>query len=223
MKFKQIKLYTSKLEEQKKFYTQVLGMTLLEEKENSFILSIGKTKLEFVYKLEATPYHFALNIPSNQGAEALAWLKERVAVLDFEGQELVDFKDWNAEAMYFYDADNNIVEFIARKNLKEIRQDAFSVNSILEVCEIGVPTDNVASFYNSIQEFFAIEVYSGDLTRFAALGDERGLFIVINDEVKKWIPRDDEPFRSPFEVELEFRKALFKISFEDGFCSFMNK
>lgn len=213
MNFKKLILYSSNIIQQKAFYTNVLGFELLEEQTNSCTLKIGKTALQFIDKKDATPYHFALNIPSNQGAAALAWLKERVAILDFEGQELVDFTDWNAEAMYFYDMDGNIVEFIARKNLQDNSNLPFSINNILEISEIGIPTNDVQGLYHQIQTTFPIEKYSGDLSRFAALGDERGLFIVINKNIKKWIPRDDEPHSSPFEVQLEFKGKPFSLSF----------
>jgi len=213
MNFKKFTLYSSNIIQQKAFYTNILGFELLEEQANCFTLKIGITALQFVYKKDATLYHFAFNIPSNQGAAALAWLKKRVKVLDYENQELVDFINWNAEAMYFYDMDGNIVEFIARKNLQDNSNFPFSINNILEISEIGIPTNDVQAIYNQIQTKFPIEIYSGDLTRFAALGDERGLFIVINKNTKKWIPRDDEPYSSPFKVQLEFEGQPFSLSF----------
>jgi len=93
--------------------------------------------LEFVEKVNATNYHYAFNIPSNKGEEALAWLKEWVEILDWNREDLVDFSDWNATAIYFYDKDKNIVEFIARKNLNINTVSTFNSNQVLEVSEMG--------------------------------------------------------------------------------------
>ena len=215
MKLKLVTLYSSNLKEQKEFYTQ-LGFRLLEEQPDSISLKIGKTLLRFVYRKTATIYHFALNIPSNQGAAALALLKKRVEILDLEGAELVDFANWNAEAMYFYDADKNIVEFIARKNLADNSDLPFSADNVLEISELGVPTDNITTVYKAIRRKFPIEIYSGSLDRFCAAGDERGLFIIIDNALKKWIPRDDVAVASDFEILLEFEGQEFGLVYENG-------
>lgn len=216
MNFEKIKLYSTNLVAQKGFYTETLGFELLEDTAHFFTLKIGKTALQFVEKQEATNYHYAFNIPSNQGAEALLWLKERVAVLDWKGTDLVDFSDWNAEAIYFYDKDDNIVEFIARKNLNSPTTATFDASQVLEVSEMGAPTNDVQGVYNRIQQYFPIEKYSGDLTRFAALGDEHGLFIVIDRQQKKWIPREDVAYFSPFEVRLKHQRHRFDLKYENG-------
>ena len=216
MNFEKITIYSANLAAQKVFYTETLGFELLAEKNNSFTLKIGKTALQFVEKQAATNYHYAFNIPSNQGGEALAWLKERVAILDWKGADLIDFSDWNAEAMYFYDKDDNIVEFIARKNLNIPTIATFDASQVLEVSEMGTPTKDVQGVYNRLSQFFLIEKYSGNFTRFAAMGDEHGLFIVIDNQQKKWIPRDDEACFSPFEVRLKHQNNHFELKYENG-------
>lgn len=216
MNFEKITIYSENLAAQKAFYTKNLGFKLLGEKSNSFTLEIGKTALQFVEKEGATNYHYAFNIPSEQGAEALAWLKERVEILDWKGEELVDFLDWNAEAMYFYDKDYNIVEFIARKNLNLPTKANFDASQVLEISEMGAATQDVQGVYDRIHQYFPIEKYSGDLSRFAAMGNEHGLFIVIDNKVKKWIPREDEAYFSPFEVRLKHQGKRFELKYENG-------
>lgn len=216
MNFEKITIYSTNLVAQKAFYTETLGFKLLVEKSNSFTLEIGKTALQFVEKQGARNYHYAFNIPSNQGTEALAWLKERVNILDWNGADLVDFSNWNAEAMYFYDKDNNIVEFIARKNLNIRSKAKFDASQVLEISEMGAPTEDVQAVYNDLHQFFPVEKYSGDLARFAAMGDEHGLFIVIDNRQKKWIPREDEAYFSPFEVCLKHQEKDFELKYENG-------
>ena len=114
----QLKLFTSNLNAQRQFYSETLGLTLTSTSETHFSLSIGLTTLTFEENTNSTPYHFAINIPSNKLNEALNWLKKRINVLSYEGVEIHRFEDWNANAIYFYDADKNIVEFIGRHNLE---------------------------------------------------------------------------------------------------------
>lgn len=216
MNFEKISIYSANLMAQKAFYTESLGFQLVDEKINSFTLKIGKTALQFIEKQGATNYHYAFNIPSHQGAEALDWLKDRVEILDWKGVDLVDFLDWNAEAMYFYDKDDNIVEFIARKNLNIPRVAKFDASQVVEISEMGAPTENVQGVYDRLKQFFSIEKYSGNLSRFAAMGDERGLFIVIDHREKKWIPREDEAYFSPFEVCLTHQGNRFELKYENG-------
>jgi catechol-2,3-dioxygenase len=216
MNFEKITIYSSNLAAQKVFYTETLEFELLIDELDSFTLKIGGTALQFVEKQGATNYHYAFNIPSNQGVEALTWLKERVDILDWNGADLVDFSDWNAEAMYFYDKDDNIVEFIARKNLNIPNTARFDASQVLEVSEMGAPTRDVQGVYDRLSQFFSIEKYSGNLTRFAAMGDEHGLFIVIDNQQKKWIPREDEAYFSPFEVRLKHQNNHFGLKYENG-------
>src|SRR5687768_1312330 len=117
MKINKLILLTSRLEEQTEFYKNVLGFKVVEQTPDHTSFKIGTSILSFYFRETATPYHFAFNIPANQINEALTWLKTKVEVLrDDENNEVQDFIEWNAKAIYFYDMDNNIVELIARKN-----------------------------------------------------------------------------------------------------------
>lgn len=215
MNFKRLTLYSARIDAQCEFYTQVLGFSLLEKDETHFTVRVGKTILEFVYKETVDIYHFAFNIPSNQEKEALNWLKERTNVLPYDGDELIDFPNWNAKAMYFYDADGNILELIARKNLQEDYQTPFSVDSVLEVSEIGLPADNLKAIYNSIGEQFPIPIYSGSLDQFCAMGDERGMLIVVDKNRKKWLPNDEEAKPAPFYLSVILDKKSFDIVYKN--------
>ncbi len=219
MIFKEITFYSSDIKGQKKFYSCTLGFKIISEADNFFTVQAGNTLLSFVFREDATNYHFAFNIPCNQAVQALSWLKQRVTVLDHKGYEIVPFVDWNAEAVYFYDNDKNIVEFIARKNLNNQANTLFSAQNVSEVSEIGLPVDNVESVFDSIRKKFPVQIYSGNLSQFCAAGDERGLFIIIDNNSKKWIPRDDDAFRSPFIVNLEFSGSAFQLIYENDVLS----
>ena len=209
MNFKTLTLYSAHIDEQCQFYNEVLGFILLEKDSTHFAVRVGKTVLRFVYREEVEIDHFAFNIPSNQEKEALNWLKERLNVLPYDGDELIDFPNWNAKTMYFYDADGNILEFIARKNLQENQQIPFSIDSVLEVSEIGLPTGNLKEIYHCIGEQFPIPIYSGSLEQFCALGNERGLLIVVDKNSKKWLPNDEVANPAPFNLTVTLDKKTF--------------
>ena len=205
MKIKQLIIYTSKLEEQTAFYKKTLGFPILEESFNHSSFQVGSSVLSFYHRETSSPYHFAMNIPCNQEKEALAWLKQRVEVLiNDEGQEMNNFDNWNAKAIYFYDKDRNIVEFIARKSLNNVSNAPFRAQSLTCISEIGVPVDKIEKAYNDLNQLKKLPIYDGDLERFCAAGDEHGLFIIIDKAKKKWFPTDDIAYSSYFRLEGEY-------------------
>ena len=213
MKIKSLKLYTSNLSKQVKFYSTKIGLKIIEQSATQAKFRMGNSIFTLIENKDFKPYHFAINIPSNQEKEALNWLKSRVEILKDEDHEIQDFDFWNAKAIYFYDPDKNIVELIARKNLSNESQEAFSSNSLLEISEIGVPVSDVESTYKALKEIAEIPIYSGGFERFLAVGGEQGLFICINKNIKKWFPTGDEAYSSPFEATIESNGAEHELEF----------
>lgn len=216
MKISTLKLYSANIREQKHFYLHTMAFPLLREWEDGFTVSIGGTRLSFLHRPDAKPYHFAINIPSNQENEALAWLQQRVEILPFEGEWLVDFPNWNAKAIYFYDADQNIVEFIARKNLQADSEARFSPESLMEVSEIGTPVKNIEAVFHFLNHHFSLEKYYGDFDIFGAIGDENGLFIVINNDKKDWFPVGDKAYDVDYEIVFSVDGQENKLTFTKG-------
>jgi catechol 2,3-dioxygenase-like lactoylglutathione lyase family enzyme len=200
MKISRLVLYTKNLNLQTEFYESVLGVEIINESKTSAELKFGATILELNYSSEAKPYHFAINIPSNQEHEALAWLKERVKVLTYQGEELVDFINWNAKSVYFYDADKNIVELIARKNLNINSNKVFNAQQFLSISEIGMSVTNVSHIYHQINLIKTVPLYFGNLDWFCAAGDEHGLFIIIKQSKKGWLPNNDFAYTADFKL-----------------------
>ncbi len=229
MLINQLQLYTTKLEEQHRFYTRVLGFELLEKETDSFLLKAGHSQLRFIQSEERHYYHFAFNIPSFQCREALQWLKERVEVLkDEQGNEIVDFVNWNAEAIYFFDSSGNIVEFIARKNLELSCPEEFSSKSISGISEIGLPTMEVAATFNFLKHRITkassggetLQKYWGDFENFCAAGDELGLFILVNQAEKLWYPTQTPALPFPFKINFSITETSFQMSFDGLSISF---
>lgn len=216
MKIKKLTLSTSNLKGQIDFYRNTLGFKLFKRERKYAEFQIGNSIIRFESATESTPYHFAFNIPSFQEAEALQWLKGRVEILDYEAEEIIPFESWNARAIYFYDRDKNIVEFIARRNLGFQEVSPFAAESVIEISEIGLPVEDIVPLHDHLQSEIGIPVYSGSTERFCAMGDERGLFILVNTNKKDfWFPTDDTPRASDFKMTIYNNGQLFNVSFRN--------
>lgn len=216
MQIQELKIFSTNLKAQKRFYTQLLGLKLVEEEKESFTIEIGFTLLTFQYRANTTPYHFAINIPANKEIKALAWLKSKVDILLDNTYEIQDFDFWNAKAIYFYDEDQNIVELIARKNLQNNSEKPFNSSLFLNISEIGLPTLNIENEFNILHQLSGIEVYDGGFERFCAIGDENGLFICIDKEQKDWFPTNDKAYSSDFELQFTEQGNEYQIQFKDS-------
>jgi len=216
MKINTLKLYSANFEAQVAFYNDKLGIPLLNKNTKEASFKLGKSILTLKKSVTFQPYHFAINIPSNQINEALTWLKERVTILKDENNEIQHFKNWSAKAIYFYDEDKNIVEFIARENLHQNSDALFTSKSLVEISEIGVPTTNIESIFNSITKFAPLKKYDGNFERFCAIGNENGLFICINKNIKDWFPINDPAYTSDFEIDFQEHETKYRLQFKNG-------
>jgi catechol-2,3-dioxygenase len=119
MRLEQVEMVAPDLAAAKFFYHEHLGFPLLETSNTHFSVAVGRSVLRFVKGDAAAFYHIAFLIPSNQVQEAYAWVSQKTEVLPFTGTNpIADFKNWNAEAFYFHDPNQNILEFIAHHDLR---------------------------------------------------------------------------------------------------------
>lgn len=204
MKIKSLTLHTNSVNELKEFYANVLGLKLMAVKENTIKIVCGSSELTFAEtsEIEKPFYHFAFNIPQNQFKDAKEWLKKKVQLIELDGEDEFDFKSWNAHSVYFYDPAANIVEFIARHNLKNDSKQKFDGSGIHSISEIGLPVHDVSSFYEFLNEKFSMPLFSGDKKTFTAAGDDEGLFIIVN-EGRKWFPDCPEAKIFPIAVVID--------------------
>ena len=217
MKIKELTLFTGNIEKQSEFYSKVLELESIRTNSNNEIsFKIGNSILKFISREGATPYHFAINIYSNQEQEALLWLKKRVAILMDGRNEIQNFESWNAKAIYFYDEDRNIVEFIARKNLRHNSKEEFNSKSLLEISEIGLATISIEETYRKLNNETGLYIYSGSFDEFCAIGDENGLIICVDQINKRWFPVYDKTFPSDFYAEIVERNKPFTISYKSN-------
>jgi hypothetical protein len=146
----------------------------------------GATRLRF----ESGPAvcsHFAVNVAPERFEEAVEWARERRPLI----QEDVPFPDWRARAAYFFDPAGNLVELIARER-------APGDELFLEVSEVGMPVADVGEAVAFLEAELGLPHFSGDRENFSAMGDDRGLFIVV-PVGRRWLfteePAPDAPLR----------------------------
>jgi catechol-2,3-dioxygenase len=212
MKVEKLILQSHNLPQQLTFYVKKLGFELLEKRKDFFSIKVGKSTLIFRKSNLKSYYHFAFNVPPFQIEEALNWAKRRVTFLEYQGKAIIDFINWNAKAFYFFDEDNNIVEFIDRRNLGKKNDESFSIKSILEISEIGLPVKNIRQAFEKLNKQAGVQKYSGNLENFCAAGDEHGLFIIVDQKTKNWLPTELPAKAFPFELNFNIGGEKFYLS-----------
>ena len=217
MKIQKLKLFTNKLELEKKFYSQTLGFKIIESNSNSFTLKIGWSELTFEKAEKEYKYHYCFLIPSNKLAQAMEWMEKRVPIIDIEnGRKTQRFESWNADSFYFYDASGNIAEFIVRHELNNAIHSNFDISDVLCVNEIGMPTNNVAKLNNELEEYFGTKFWKGDIKRFGTNGSQEGLFLLPNYDLKDiWFPTLIKLKPVPFEIQIENNGNKYQMKYID--------
>jgi len=214
MKIKRLEIGCKNIVEQQKFYRDILGLEIHESSISSFELHIGYSVLFFRQKENFTPYHIAFHIPDRDEEKALKWLKNRVSVLKFESDTIIDFKGWDAKSIYFYDADANIMEFISRRNYNCESLKEFSEGSILGISEIGLATDDIQEKHHFLNANCELDIFDGNFKNFCAIGNDLGLLITINSTLKTWFPTGDKAFNSEFNLQFSNKGKQYNMQYK---------
>lgn len=195
MNIKYLELATKDLQAQKDFYSKVLELPV-NLSAVQLEIRAGTTSILFT---QASPdfdgvYHFAFNIPENQIRAAKKWITSRIPLLrDETGKDDFDSSNWNSHSIYFKDAAGNILEFIARHNLKNAVSSAFGSSQILNVSEIGLSSEDVIAFANKLCSTLNLSVFKQEPAEtFTPVGDDNGLFI-LPVKGRIWYPNTGVP------------------------------
>lgn len=201
MRFHKVQLFTRDLAEPREFYADTLGLPVLEQTKTSLTFQVGSSRLEFTQTNKDVFYHFAFNIPPHQFAEAKTWLSKRVALIkDSSGNDEFHSQNWNADMVYFYDAGGNIVELIARHDLKSELTEPFSAQRLECISELGVVSDNVSQTVQHIQAVTGASLYRAAMDdMFVPVGNETGLLIVVK-RGRIWFPETKAAELAPFKL-----------------------
>ena len=206
MRILALRLPTRRPHELRRFYAEELGLP-----RDGYDLQAGATTLTFVGGQPRSPLHFAFNIPENRLEDAKAWLAPHAQLLERDGVDTFDFDFWHAHAVYFTDPGGNVVELIARHRLTNASDTRFDGGSLLEVSEVGLPTPDVPGTVDFLERELGVPPFSGDRSTFAAVGNERGLFIVV-PQGRPWFPTDVPAWPSRLDVAVAApREAVLEV------------
>ena len=197
MKILGLQLLTADLQAQHDFYSRVLQIPV-ELASSSLRVQAGATEILFTQAPSGFDgaYHFAFNIPKNQYFAAKFWISSRTRLLrDKTGTEDFNSKSWNSDSIYFLDAAGNVLEFIARHNLQNATVSDFGPTHILNVSEVGLPSQDVIGLANEICDQLGLSVFRQEPNEtFTPVGDDNGLFILpIANRI--WMPDSGVPAR----------------------------
>lgn len=197
MNIQRIELLTVDLEAQKDFFTNILELPT-EPTSSRLSIKAGATELLFTQAPSNFDgaYHFAFNIPENQYFAAKQWASRRFALLrDKSGNEDFASQSWNSDSFYFFDLAGNVLEFIARHRLQNAVEESFDSSQILNVSEIGLPSEDVILLANRLIRRLGVSVYKQEPNEsFTPVGDEEGLLILpVKDRI--WMPDSGVPAR----------------------------
>ena len=193
MKILELTLSTHTPEELKKFYTDGLGFEEIPThgETDGYSFQCGHTRVNFVPGDRDAKYHFAMNVYPDKLPEAIAWLQKNQVELVHSAEHkgfLIDFPDWWAKSVYFYDPAGNIVEIIARGGLgAQGNAPQFSARSIAGISEIGIVTEDVPYFREWVNITHGISPFirNKNSDSFSAMGDDHGLLLLVQSG-RRW-------------------------------------
>ncbi|SEA51170.1 VOC family protein [Pedobacter hartonius] len=203
MKIIEILLLSTDLPATEQFYTEVLNVKVLYKNKDEVSFLIGTTKLSFGYTaLQSPNYHLAIDIPNNKLHEAFDWLKHKTEILPVTAtSQFSKFEAWNAESLYFYDNNGNLLELISRKDVLNNAKLDFDEAQLLYISEIGIVCENVNAQAKKLTTDYNLPYYPKQPKQddFTVLGDEQGLIILVSPH-RNWYPTNRKAEAFPLSV-----------------------
>lgn len=216
MKLEHIQIQTNDLKSTLAFYQDVLGLPIIEKTSQFISIQAGSSVLKFIENPESNSiYHFAFNIPENKLDEAINWCENKVDLLVIEDKRIIaNFETWNANAVYFYDNNGNLLEFIARHDLDNLHIKEFGPKSILSISEIGIVDENPLELGEELIEKHGLEFFSKNYNSeaFAAIGDDEGLLIIVKP-YRNWYPTETPSKKNPTKIRIENNNETVNLDF----------
>lgn len=213
-----LRLYTAApFSNLKDFYHGSLGFPVVSEGAVEITFQGGLTPITFVVappEMGNPWYHVAFNIPENKLLLAREWQLRRSPLIPTPPRavdprypgDIRHFPRWNSHAMFFWDPAGNLLEYIARHDLNNGSDGAFTVADILYVSEIGLVVDEQAATARQLHEDLGLEVYPRATRNWWAMGDETGLLLCIPKRL--WGENTERPKRfAVFPTEATIRGA----------------
>jgi catechol 2,3-dioxygenase-like lactoylglutathione lyase family enzyme len=196
MRIYELTLATADVADQAAFWGETFGLPV-RERGGAVEVSLRHSTVRFEEAAVGSDSrcHFAINIPAGSIEDAAAWVEEQHEVLAFHGDPDVQegativHTDRGASAVYFLDGGGNVVELIANDHVDHRPDVAFGPQSLIEVAEIGVASEDTEATRAAIQEALSAEILWGgrDGSLLTAIGDDHGV-VIVAPVGRGWIP-----------------------------------
>jgi len=205
------------------FYQKQLGLQVKSQTKREVSFQAGASVLTFIQvakgkhgdggrlnergEASGEPmYHFAFNIPENKIQAAHDWQRKLTSLVPTPSHmidpkyspDVRHFANWNAHSVFFYDPAYNIVEYIARHDLKNGAADnkRFNATDLLGLSEIGflVEPKEREALARAMGAQLGLHEYPRGATPWA-MGDEQGLVLVLGNLGGNWGENSPTPVR----------------------------
>ena len=226
-----LRVRTIRIDEMHHFYGTVMGFDT-ERDERTLRVRTGETTILFDRLSESNEttgsslnYHIAWAIPENKFNLSKKWLAERTPLLkDATGTDEFYFRYVNRRGVYFEDPDGNVLELIARHDLKDAADGDFSLSDLLYVNHVGLAADDVAATVRELGKNLGLKQRGKGWPGFMSVGDpHRHVTIVKRNRL--WIPEriraagvyeTDIVLHGAPEKSYEFESLPYRIGIEAG-------
>lgn len=218
VEFQEVELRSHRIEEQQRFYRDVLGLeTSLEG--SGLVVHAGTTRLRFLPAKsgEAPMYHFAFMISENKLEKAIEWMKGKAPLNPHpRGGVVFHFRRWNAHSIYFFDPAGNLAELIAHHELPTAAEGSFTTKDILFLSEVGLVAPTLAPLLTELEQRLGLTPFFSASDNFAPVGNRHGLFICVPQK-RIWlatdIPAETHPVRATLKGAAEKEVQLLDLPF----------
>jgi catechol-2,3-dioxygenase len=218
----EIELLTDNIEETSNFYSGLLGFEKVYADTKTISFKTGQSVLTFKESDNLKPkYHFAFNIPCNKLDEAITWTSSRTKlIITTTNKIIIDFNDWNAKSIYFYDNNGNILEFIARYDLNNLSEKPFNISSIESISEIGIVADKPLELSDELITKNKLSYFSkgSKSDAFVALGDDLGLFVIVKTN-RNWFPTNEPAEKYLTKIKVKINNLTTELTLNDNNAS----
>ena len=177
-----LQLTTDRLPQIRYFYAETLQLPVLEERDDTFAVQVGYTKLIFTIAEPETPapsYAFGFSVPADR-YQNVTYALGQVLQLYAPEQRTTDA---NARpTVYFTDPANNAVSIVSQESLAE-ESDNSNPLSLLAIGELSFVVDDVQEVRQALEarfDFHAFPMASG--TRVAMRGVDTTFYVVPRGE-----------------------------------------